>query len=266
MIGAQNAAEHSPAAGTARTAQADGTAPKIFHLDTSGEFWQAGASLVGTGGTDRDLDFPANVRAYLIAGGSHGPNMTMPVCQSPANPLVYGSTVRALIVALIEWARDGREPPASRWPRIDKGELVTIDAPEHPDLSAVGLHWPTVINRPIPPAGSNGWPVLVPIVDADGTDLPGIRLPEVAAPMASYLPWNMRAEGFAPGDLCYVFGTWNPFAKDAASRGRDPRLSLAERYASKPRRELLLESIETLRKDRLLLDEDAEEMAAKAGN
>lgn len=243
--------------------EADGSAPKIFHLDTSGEFWQAGASLVGTGGTERDLDFPDNIRAYLIAGGSHGPNMTLPICRSPANPLVYGSTVRALIVALVEWARDGKEPPPSRWPRIDRGELVTVEALDHPDLSAVGIDWPKVINRPIAPAGSQGWPVLVPIVDADGTDLPGIRLPEVAAPTGSYLPWNLRRDGYAPGDMCFVFGAWSPFAKDAATRGEDPRLSLEERYAKKARAGLLRESIEALRKDRLLLDEDADDMVAK---
>ena len=245
--------------------EADGSCPKIFHLDTSGEFWQAGASLVGTGGLDRDLDFPANVRAYLIAGGSHGPTMTLPICQSPANPLIYGAALRALVVALIDWARDGKEPPPSRWPRIDRGELVTAEALARPDLSSVGITWPKVINRPIPPAGSNGWPVLVPIVDADGTDLPGIRLPEVAAPTGSYLPWNLRRAGYAPGDMCFVFGAWSPFAKDAASRGKDPRPSLAERYAGTSRAALLRESIQALREDRLLLDEDAEAMTAKAG-
>lgn len=242
--------------------EADGSCPRIFHLDTSGEFWQAGSSLVGTGGLDRDLDFPSNVRAYLIAGGSHGPHMSLPICQSPPNPLVYGSLVRSLTVALVEWARDGREPPASRWPRIDQGELVTVEAQKHPDLTSVGIDWPKVINRPIPPAGSKGWPVLVPIVDDDGTDLPGIRLPEVAAATGSYLPWNMRRPGYAAGDMCFVFGAWSPFAKDAASRGSDPRLSLAERYRDTPRSKVMLDSIAALRKDRLLLDEDAAAMTA----
>ena len=244
--------------------EADGTCPKVFHIDTSGEFWQAGASLVGTGGLDHDLDFPTNVRAYLIAGGSHGPNMSLPICQSPANPLVYGSLVRSLIVALVEWTRDGREPPASCWPRIDRRELVAVEDQEHPDLRSVGIDWPRVINRPIPPAGSRGWPVLVPIVDADGTDLPGIRLPEVAAAKGSYLPWNLRREGYAAGDMCFVFGAWSPFAKDAASRGSDPRLSLAERYRDTPRSKVMLDSIAALQRDRLLLDEDVEAMTAQA--
>lgn len=244
--------------------EADGTCPRIFHLDTSGEFWQAGSSLVGTGGLDRDREFPAHVRAYLIAGGSHGPNMTLPICQSPANPLVYGSLVRSLTVALIEWTRDGKEPPASRWPRIDRGELVAFEDQKHPDLTPVGIDWPKVINRPIPPAGAKGWPVLVPVVDADGTDLPGIRLPEVAAATGSYLPWNMRRPGYAAGDMCFVFGAWSPFAKDAASRGGDPRLSIQERYATTPRSKVMLDSIAALHKDRLLLDEDVAAMTAQA--
>ena len=39
-----------------------------MHIDTSAEFWQAGAALVGTGGTGRDVPLPANVRAYMITG------------------------------------------------------------------------------------------------------------------------------------------------------------------------------------------------------
>ena len=87
----------------------------------------------------------------------------------------------------------------------------------------------------------------------------------VAAPTGSYLPWNLRRAGYAPGDMCFVFGAWSPFAKDAASRGKDPRPSLAERYAGTSRAALLRESIQALREDRLLLDEDAEAMTAKAG-
>ncbi len=58
-----------------------GTCPKLFHIDTSAEFWQAGSALVGTGGTQRDVEFPSEVRAYMIAGGAHAPGMTLPACR-----------------------------------------------------------------------------------------------------------------------------------------------------------------------------------------
>ena len=63
------------------------TCPRIMHIDTSAEFWQAGSSLVGTGGTARDVALPANVRAYMITGGAHAPGMMMPACRYPANAL-----------------------------------------------------------------------------------------------------------------------------------------------------------------------------------
>jgi hypothetical protein len=44
-----------------------------------------------------------------------------------------------------------------------------------------------VLNRPDSPVGGRDWPVLVPKIDADGNDLPGIRMPDVAAPMGAYL-------------------------------------------------------------------------------
>ncbi|WP_157217432.1 alpha/beta hydrolase domain-containing protein [Flavisphingomonas formosensis] len=236
---------------------ADGSCPRIFHVDTSGEFWQAGASLVGTGGTDRDIPFPETVRAFMIAGAAHAPGMTMPACRSPANPMSYNPLVRALTVAMVDWTLGLREPPDSRWPRIAAGELQPIEALNAPDLSGAGIEWPRVLNRPIAPSGMQGWPVLLPRIDADGNDMPGVRLPEIAAPNGTYLGWNLRKQGYAPGDLCFVFGSYIPFAASEATRGADPRPSLATRYPGKGDRETRLRAAaEALRRDRLLLDED----------
>jgi Alpha/beta hydrolase domain len=96
----------------------DQACPKLFHVDTSAEFWQAGASLVGTGGTNKDVTFPKNVRAYMIAGGAHAPGVATAACQSPANPLRYAPIMRALLIDLVDWTTGSRDPPASRWPRM----------------------------------------------------------------------------------------------------------------------------------------------------
>lgn len=241
---------------------ADGSCPKIFHIDTSAEFWQAGASLVGTGGSDHDVALPDSVRAYMIAGGAHAPGMAWRACRSAPNPLVYTPIVRALAARMIDWTLTGQSPPDSRWPRLAAGELQPIEALKTPDLSAVGIGWPKVINRPITPAGGRGhWPVLAPVVDADGNDIPGIRMPQLAAPDATYLGWDLRKPGYGAGDLCMVFAAWSPFAADAAARQGDPRPSMAERYPGGDRPRQLRKAAEALRAQGLLLDADVDTLA-----
>lgn len=239
--------------GILRACEASATCPKLMHFDTSGEFWQAGASLVGTGGTDRDVPFPANVRAYMLAGGAHAPGLMMPACRYPANPMTYSNALRALFLGMIDWTLDKQAPPPSRWPSLAKGELVPVASLRGP----ANIAWARVVNEPIPPAGKPAWPIFVPAIDADGNDKPGIRLPQVAAPVGTLLGWNLRKAGYGEGDLCLLSGTFLPFAADRATRGTDPRLSLAERYPS-GREPALRKAADELVAARLLLPEDAE--------
>lgn len=250
--------------GVLKRCSADGACPKVFHIDTSAEFWQAGASLVGTGGTDHDVAPPANVRAYMITGGAHAPGMTMPACASPANPMLYTPLVRGLTARMIDWTLDRQAPPDSRWPSLAKGELQPVAALKSPDLSAVGLTWPQVVNQPIPPPGAKGgWSSLVPVVDADGNDRPGVRMPQIAAPDGTYLGWSLRKPGYAAGDLCLIFGAFVPFAKDAAGRGADPRPSMAERYPDGERAAKLKAAAAELGREGLLLKEDVAALQAQ---
>jgi hypothetical protein len=247
--------------GIMRACADTGTCPRLMHFDTSAEFWQAGAALVGTGGTSGDVPFPANVRAYMFAGGSHAPGFTLPACRYSGNPLNYGPTMRALFVAMTEWTLGQRQPPPSRWPSLAKGELVPVASLRGPAVP--GLAWSKVLNEPIPPAGKAAWPIFVPIVDADGSDRAGIRPPQLAAPAGTLLGWNLRKPGYGEGDLCLLAGTFLPFAADAASRGSDPRLSLAERYGSPEansdqRKARLRAAANDLVAARLLLPEDVE--------
>jgi hypothetical protein len=79
-------------------------------------------------------------------------------------------------------------------------------------------------------------PLLVPQVDADGNERAGIRLPEVAVPLATYTGWNFRnaATGGA-SQLVPLLGSYIPLARTRAEReaSRDPRPSIEERYASR---------------------------------
>ena len=110
------------------------------------------------------------------------------------------------------------------------------------------------------------WPVFVPAIGKDGNDLPGVRLPEIAAPTGTYLSWNLRKEGFAAGDLCMIFGSYVPFARDAGSRGQgDHRPALDELYPTAGDRvKAYSAAAEQLARDRFLLLVDAKAMVESA--
>lgn len=241
------------------------TCPRLFHVDTSAEFWQAGSSLIGTGGTARDVPLPRGVRAYLIAGGSHMPGLAMSYCRYPANGLDYQPILRALLVRLVDWTAHRRTPPDSRWPSLAQGDLRSLDALAPPDLGGAGLEWPKVVNRPLAPAGKRGWPVQVPRVDADGNDISGIHAPDLSAPLGTYLGWNVRKPGFAAGDLCNLAGSYVPFARTEVERGGDPRPSLERRYSDGSRQPRMAAAIAALQGQGFLLAEDAEALAVPAG-
>ena len=112
---------------------------------------------------------------------------------------------------------------------------------------------------------------MVPLVDADGNEIAGIRTPHVEVPLATFTGWNPRPIGYGAPALAGVTGSFLPFASTAAQRQAtgDSRPSLAERYRSRAdyvRR--IACAAQKLVEDRLLLDEDAEryvELALQEG-
>jgi hypothetical protein len=87
-----------------------------------------------------------------------------------------------------------------------------------------------------PPRVGRAFTMYVPQVDRDGIDLGGIRLPEVATPLATYTGWNPRDPKTGAADQLADFaGSFIPFAKTKAERERtgDPRLSIEERYSDR---------------------------------
>ena len=63
-------------------------------------------------------------------------------------------------------------------------------------------------------------PLLVPQVDEDGNERAGIRLPEIAVPLATYTGWNFRKpEIGAPGELVPLLGASILFPATRAARG-----------------------------------------------
>jgi hypothetical protein len=171
---------------------------------------------------------------------------------------------------LIEWARDGRAPPPSRFPSMAAGTLVapTSVAMGFPALDALGMSLPASPNElsPIDHSVMPGrveanrhYEVLVPGTDADGHDIAGIRGPDIEVPLATHTGFGLRKAGFAQGQLCGLNGGYLPLAKDAQARSttKDPRPSIAERYATRSvYMQRIQESSERLNRDGLMLDED----------
>ena len=76
----------------------------------------------------------------------------------------------------------------------------------------------------------------VPAVDADGNVRGGIRLPDIAVPLATQAGWNYRDASIgAPERLAGEIGSYIPFPRTRADRTRanDPRLSIEERYRNR---------------------------------
>ena len=273
------ATQHDPVTGqTGALLRGDGFDPLWMEVNTETEYWQKGASLLTTDPLGRfDVDLPDTARAYLVAGGFHygrsGLVSDKGPCANPRNTLNPGPALRALLVGLEEWVRDGRAPPASRVPRLSDGTLVEPTATGFPyspgrAVASFGnavVRFATYVD-PRPEAGPQYRP-LVPRVDADGQGIAGIRLPEVAVPRATHTGWNLYAEPFPAGALCDREGSRLPFAATKAERDAtgDPRRSLAERY---PDAEAYVHdvarSVDGLVADRLLLREDGDALVERA--
>jgi hypothetical protein len=264
----------------ART-KARGQVPKIFFTQSSSEYWSRAASLIHTDveGT-RDVEVDPNVRIYLVAGSHHlgGGPTDRGICQNLRNPLDdRGPVLRALLVAMDRWVTAGQQPPESRYPRIADKTLVDLDTfcrqfPRIPNVNLprsvyspyrldFGPRWQTQgIADIIPPRLGPPYRTMVPAVDSDGNELAGIRLPDVAVPLATYAGWNLRAAAYgAEGMLAPYNGSYIPFAEKAEDRQAtgDPRPSVRERYPDQATYlARMTEAARQLQKQQLLLEED----------
>jgi hypothetical protein len=266
--------------------------PKIFYTNSSHEYWGRCASLIHTTVDGKaDIELMENVRIYLFAGGQHGPGPFPPVYnadreylgQQRLNPNDFRWAMRALVVAMDRWVKDGAPPPPSQYPRIADGTLVRPGEVEFPKLPGVGFpqrpkeayrvdYGPQFKQGVIslePPRVGKPFPILAPQVDRDGNERAGIRMPEIAAPLATYTGWNLRDPKIgAPQELVRLSGSYIPFARTRAERERagDPRLSIEERY---PSRAAYLgqfaEAALKLIKDGYLLAEDLPALLNRAG-
>jgi hypothetical protein len=234
--------------------------PKIFYTNSSYEYWGRAASQIHTtiDGT-RDLAPGANTRIYQFAGTQHGTGPWPPergIGQQLANPHSIRPGMRALLVAMDAWVRDGMEPPESRHGRIAEKTLLRAEDLAFPALPGINLgavkrssvlqqawradYGPRFRSEGIidkePPVLGKPFPLLVPQVDADGNEAAGIRLPDVAVPLAAYTGWNLFNARSGPTDvISNMVGSFLPFprTREEAQRKGDPRQPIEERYRSR---------------------------------
>lgn len=267
--------------------------PYIFYTNTGYEYWgRASALLHTTVDGHGDLELYPNERIYHLASGQHFVGRYPPpengkLTDSRAyrgNPLNFLVTMRAMLVRMMEWVKEGSEPPASAYPTIAAGTLVPIETVRFPQLPDVdfptvaheayradyGPRWKEGIVDVQPPGLGPAFPTLLPQVDRFGNELGGVESIEILAPLATYAPWNLRI-GYPGGtdELANFIGTYIPLPKTEAERQAlgDPRPSIESLYASKDEYlALARRAARSLVEEGFLLEEDVERVIERAAH
>lgn len=210
----------------------------------------------------------------------------------PDNPVPHTETRNALEYHFRNWLMHDIPPPPSVWPRLRGPDPTLVEATKEalgfPTLPGLPPDLPsdfivpvldydfgpdfnysdtTGIRTVVPPVVKQVLPTLAARVDEDGNELGGVPVVLRDAPLATYLGWNIVADGFHEGQICGYRGGMIPFAKTKEERlaNGDPRLSLEERYGDhagyvKAVREAAANAIA----QGFLLPDDAEDLIARA--
>jgi hypothetical protein len=247
--------------------------PKIFYTNGSHEYWGRAAALIHVTPDGRaDAPVSPDTRVYFLAGTQHGSGRLPPVRQNTrylANPVDFRPIHKALLEDLRRWVVSGTPPPDSRYPRIDRGELIAAGryrnpAGAHPKraLPVFRLNFgPDFDSKGIvaiePPEIGPAFPALVPKPDGDGIDLGGIRMPEAANPIGALTGWNFRAATVgAPNEPAALIGSFLPMSRTAIRARYGQRDDYMERVTA---------TVNSLIRDRFMLVEDGGKAIERAG-
>jgi hypothetical protein len=224
-------------------------APFIVETFSSSVYWRDDVKFAA-----REIAPPEDKkgRVFFLAGAASQSGAKTQNCTALVNSRSIAPALRALFVALDDYLSKGIAIPASRFPQKSNGSLIL----------ARDAHWPKAPNLDAPLATGDR---LIPAIDSDGNETAGLRLPDQAVPIASFLGWNAKKEKTGPP--CEACGAALPFASSKAERDKsgDERLSLQERFGL---RDFYVATVRTIAdrlvKERLLLKPDADAYVAAA--
>ena len=239
------------------------SAPKIIYTNSSAEYWRGDGSFphIGPDG-ESDLAGAAESRIYHFSGTQHGagslPQSSGPgpdgsAGRYPSNVVDYRPLLRAALINLDRWVREGIEPPPSRHPRLADGTAVErrevlAAFPKVPDFERPDPERLWVVREvdlgPEADLGIGRYPVqegctypcVVSAIDGDGNEVAGVQLPDLIVPVGTHAGWNPRApESDAPEQIVPMqgFSLFFPPTKAAREASGDPRRALDERYRSR---------------------------------
>lgn len=262
-----------------------GRLPRIMIANTSTEYWNRDASLVTTAPDgQRDVEPAANVRVYAFMGAQHyvGRSHSREPYVNCVSTTDHYLPMRALLLALERWTLADVDPPASAFPHVSDGTLVSVDKYRSLFPSKIDIVPPTLnLREPrldfganfqrdgiagrVPPAHGLEFATLVPAPDSDGNDRGGVRMIELEVPLGTHAGWNMRAASTGFGWATARFdGSFSPFPRTRAEAPDDPRAVLIERYPDRGVFESLVrKAAARQRAAGFLLDEDLERAVAE---
>ena len=257
--------------------------PKVFYVDGGYEYWGRAGSLTHTSVDGKqDVAFLPSERRYVVSSAQHSGPARFPPSDDAhfasgaayrGDPLDQRLALRALMVALVDWVKDGREPHASLYPTNASGTLVPIDSTKRPQIPGVplamipaqpyrydfGPRWKEGIIDREPPGIGAPYAVRVSQTDSIGNDLGGIRSIEERVPLATYFPWQLRT-GATSDRMASFGGTFVPLPRTEAERARthDPRPSIETMYGDRATFLARVDAaVATLVSEGFLLEEDA---------
>ena len=276
-----------------------GAAPKVMFTNTSAEYWRGDAALIHTDlETMSDAPELDSVRRYHFSGTQHGSGTFPPVVvreddgirgQLPFNCVDYTPLLRAALESLDRWVASDEPPPPSRHPSLSDGTAVESKTVLPRMAEIPGVRVPPETTRAmrldygpeahlgrtttLPAVRGEDYPALVSQVDGDSyNEVAGIRLPDLAVPVATYTGWNQRHPDIGNPDLYIgitggLAGWVLPLhaSREDREASSDPRPSIEERYRS---REEYLSRVRAaaaaLVDQRYMLQEDVEGVVRQA--
>lgn len=208
--------------------------PKTFFTNTGYEYWGRAAGLIHTHDI-YDISPLDNERIYHLASSQHfvePQNKVEMINQKQGlyrgNPLNFKVHLRALLSHLTQWVVNDDKPPKSAYPKFSNQTLTNFSHFQMPEWLRMekpfkphtayeldyGTTWPEGIVKNHPPSVLAEIIPPVPNVDSNGHEQGGIKHPLIKAPIATFLPWVLRAEKFANNEIEDFRGSMKKWPQD----------------------------------------------------